>query len=136
MIWIGYILVILAGIAKAIMDKVNFHYSTSIFKKLNPLFWNPEVSWRNKWKNGDVNQGEKFFGSSTFLVWTTDAWHLFQMVNHFTLILGVLIVGFFMKDIWSLIINFIFLYINYTLIFEIFFKYILNDRKRNTTSRF
>jgi hypothetical protein len=136
MIWIGYTLVILAGISKAIMDKINFHYSTSIFKKLNPLFWNPEVSWRNKWKNGDVNQGEKFFGSSTFLVWTTDAWHLFQMVNHFTLILGVLIVGFFIKDAWIFIINFVFLYINYTLTFEIFFKYFLNDRKRNTTSRF
>lgn len=52
MIILGYILIIIASIAKAIMDKVNFHFDRSIFnnpEKFNPLFWNPDISWKNKW---------------------------------------------------------------------------------------
>lgn len=80
---ITLILVILAGILNAAMDIIvsSKRYSKSVFKML-PKNWEPffdsTVSWQNKWKNGDRNQGEKFFGSSTFLVWTTDAWHLFK----------------------------------------------------------
>lgn len=42
-------------------------------KKQN--WWNPNISWKNKYKNNDPTQGPKFFGSTTFLVWLTDAWH-------------------------------------------------------------
>jgi hypothetical protein len=80
---ITLILVILAGILNAAMDIIvsTTRYNKSVFKtlpkKLEPFF-DSTISWQNKWKNGDRNQGEKFFGSSTFLVWTTDAWHLFK----------------------------------------------------------
>jgi hypothetical protein len=80
---ITLILVILAGILNAAMDIIvsTTRYNKSVFKML-PKKWEPffdsTISWQNKWKNGDRNQGEKFFGSSTFLVWTTDAWHLFK----------------------------------------------------------
>jgi len=47
-------------------------------KKQN--WFNPKISWKNKYKNNDPKQGAKFFGSTTFLVWTTDAWHFFQMI--------------------------------------------------------
>jgi hypothetical protein len=36
----------LAAICKAIADTVRDHFSGSIFSRLNPRFWNPEVSWR------------------------------------------------------------------------------------------
>jgi hypothetical protein len=55
------------------------HYRYDNFKKrfpnANDRYWNPKVSYRNKWWHGDPMNGEKFFGSSTFLVWTTDASH-------------------------------------------------------------
>jgi hypothetical protein len=81
---ISLILVILAAIINAAMDTINARYFTSVFynekwPKFNQ-FTNPATSWQNKWKRGDRKQGEKFFGSSTFLVWTTDFWHLAKTV--------------------------------------------------------
>jgi len=80
---ISLILIILAAILNAAMDTLNARYRQSVFFtkqfRINK-FTNPEFSWQNKWKNGDRKQGELFFGSSTFLVWTTDAWHLFKTI--------------------------------------------------------
>ena len=41
-------------------------------------FWDKEVSWRNKYKNGDVEQGPAFFLSNNVLVSLTDGFHLIQ----------------------------------------------------------
>ena len=49
---IAYLLLIISGVSKAIMDKINFHYSESVFVTLNGLFWNPVYSWMNKYKEG------------------------------------------------------------------------------------
>jgi hypothetical protein len=71
--------VILAGISNSIMDTLAYHFSTSIFANFDDQsYWNPNISWKNKWKNGNPEEGEAYFGSSTFLVWTTDAWHIFK----------------------------------------------------------
>jgi len=72
------ILIILAAVLNAVMDILSYRYDISVFSKYPKFnqFTQPALSWQNKWKNGDRKQGEKFFGSSTFLVWTTDAWHL------------------------------------------------------------
>jgi len=79
---------IMAGLADGTRDVLSFRYSRSIFPQADgeqflgagPAFWNPDISWRNKWKDGDPEQGERFPGSSTFLVWLTDAWHLLQFI--------------------------------------------------------
>lgn len=74
-------LTIIAGILNAAMDSIAMKYNKSIFPKLFPTkdqFFNPLVSWKNKYKNGNPAQGPKFFGSTTFLAFTTDAWHLFK----------------------------------------------------------
>ena len=62
------------------MDVLNVFFTTSKFKNLNPLFWDFNRSWVNKWKNGDKAQGEKYFGSSTIFVHFTDGWHLFKSI--------------------------------------------------------
>ena len=50
MIYIGFLLFILSGMFEAVMDKLQFHYEQSIFKNFkNQLFWNPDVSWKNKY---------------------------------------------------------------------------------------
>lgn len=79
---ISLILIIIAAGLNAAMD-MNFNqFDNSKFSlpTMNPLFWNPNKSWVNKWKNGDKAQGEKFFLSSTALVFLTDSWHLFKML--------------------------------------------------------
>lgn len=52
--------------------------ASKIAKFKNQKWWNWFISGGNKWKNGDIKQGEKFFGSSTFLSWVTDAFHMFK----------------------------------------------------------
>ena len=63
----------LAAVCNAVMDVLAFKYKRSIFNKLDPDFWNPSRSWRNKYKDQEEPKGPKFFGSTTFLVFTTDA---------------------------------------------------------------
>ncbi len=67
------ILLILSATVKAVMDHIRFGHF--VYKG---NWWNPDESWKLKWKNGDHLQGERFFGSSTFLVFLTDGWHFFQ----------------------------------------------------------
>lgn len=74
-----FICLYFAGLCEAAMDALAHYYEQSIFKKLNPNYWNPVVSGVNKWKNGDRTQGERFFLSSTLLVGFTEGWHLFKM---------------------------------------------------------
>ncbi len=80
---------IIAAISDAAMDIIQFKFHSSIFSKsINFWYWfNPEESWRNKYKNRDPKQGPAFFGSTTFLCWLTDAWHFFQiiMISCFTI---------------------------------------------------
>ena len=85
---IGILLVVLASYAEAVMDKINFHFDRSVFKeKKNHLFWNPQESWKNKWKE-DLKT-EKFLGSSTIFVFTTDAWHLYKFIRNTSLFIGL-----------------------------------------------
>ena len=70
----------LAGIANGVMDTLQFHYSSSIFPPKS-LFWNPAISWRNKYKNGDPKEGPRFPGSTTIFVALTDGWHLMKALN-------------------------------------------------------
>jgi hypothetical protein len=125
---ISLILLILSGIFKAIMDVLNFHYSKSIFRKLKSqkaLNWfDSSVSWKNKYKNGDQTQGAKFFGSTTFLVWTTDAWHFFQMLFLTTMFLSIVV---YVPIVYWLI-DFVIYRIVFGFIFELFYSEILESK--------
>jgi hypothetical protein len=97
----------LAGASEGVMDKINFHYFKSIFReedKFNQKFWNPEISWENKYKD-IVNYEPKFWGSTTFFVAFTDAWHFFQLINNFLVFLGLFLMIFstyyFVEDCFS-----------------------------------
>ena len=86
------LLFVVAGVANAVMDKVQFHFDKSMFRTFaNQQFWDPGVSWRNKWKNGNKEDGEKFWGSSTVFVFTTDAWHLFKWIFTHSLFIGTVL---------------------------------------------
>ena len=90
MIYIGFLLFVLAGFCEAVMDKLQFHYDISIFKNFkNQLFWDPKISWRNKYEDGDPLKGEKFFLSRSLFVGLTDAWHLFKLLRNLFIFSGI-----------------------------------------------
>jgi hypothetical protein len=121
---LAFLLLIISGVSKAVQDKVNFHFSESIFAKLNGYFWNPVYSSLNKWKDGIKKRGEKFFGSSTFLVGVTDAWHLFQTIRDTTFAIAFFLLGA-CSTWWSALIG----YALSRIIFQVFFKKIFTKNK-------
>ena len=80
---------VIFGVSKSISDISESCFNTSRLKYLNPLFWEKHQSWKNKWKNGNPKDGERFLGSSTLLVWITDAWHLFIGLSYMALSIAV-----------------------------------------------
>lgn len=116
-------LVALSCACRSAKDKVAHHYDQSVFSRLNPRFWDPSVSYRNKWKNGNKREGERFWGSSTIFVNLTDAWHLFSSLEllcaHLALSIGVsqfvpvhlLLILLGVKIIYALCFNFCYDYL-------------------------
>lgn len=122
------LLIFIAGASKGIMDTLQFHFDKSIFKNLNVSFWNPQISYINKWKNADAKK-ERFFGSSTFLAWTTDAWHFFQSIFLTSIFISIVLYvpypEFGLNKFWSLVIDFIGLRLVFGIAFTLFYNYLL-----------
>jgi hypothetical protein len=97
-------LLLISAIANATMDYLQFHY-----RSLNE-FWNPKLSWRNKYKLGNPKKGEKFLLSTTILVSFTDGWHLMQNVFLSSLFLWAVYFApnhFFDNHVLNFIANFV-----------------------------
>jgi hypothetical protein len=125
-ILLGLILVSISGLAECIMDKIQFHFWKTPFSDFkNNLFWDPQLSWKNKWKNGDPKLGEKFPGSSTLFVGLTDAWHLFKTVHNLTLFSGLFFISISGVSVLFMLIWFLVARILFGLIFSLGFKYII-----------
>jgi hypothetical protein len=122
-LWV-YLFVIIAAVAKAAMDKLQFHFYNSIFSEQNHFFWNPDESWKNKWKNGNVLFGEKFPFSSTILVFLTDGWHLMQFIFLNTFFLALFLIALQDFNYSEAIVQLILLRALFGLVFELHFKYI------------
>lgn len=73
--------VFVSGILDGTIETINYHYESGFkprFPNANDQFWNPAVSWKNKYKNGDPALGPKFTGSTTIFACTTDAYHMLR----------------------------------------------------------
>ena len=99
---ISSVLVLLAGICNAVMDNLKFHWYKSVFSTLSNTRWYEPESWKNKYKNRDIEQGEAFCGSTTIFVFVTDAWHFFQMLWRLFLT-GAVVVSSFVGVEFSII---------------------------------
>lgn len=93
---------LLAGIAEGVMDFLNFHYNGV------SNFWHPDLSWKNKWENGDPLKGERFFLSSTALVFITDGWHMMKFIRNRCFDLAVLFLCLYLglSFCWSVSVMF------------------------------
>lgn len=116
---ISLILIFVAALCNAIMDVLDFKFNASIFSLCKNQSWiDPSISWKNKWKNGDYTQGEKFFGSSTFLVFVTDLWHF----SKFMMLLLIMCAIVFYKPIVNVWVDILILYCVFTITFEILYS--------------
>ena len=124
---ISLLLVALAAICNAVMDVISFHYKQSIFTKYNPQWWNPAISWKNKYVDyskfaeytGKVSKLEKrIFILNLFSIkyptFLTDAWHFFKslmiVLLGFAIVLYVPVVNIYVDIIlvglaWNLVFN-------------------------------
>lgn len=75
----GAITTFAGGALNGIAEDLQFHYPEfkRTFPNVNDQFWNPQISWKNKYEDWDKGiRAEKFPFSSTALAWTTDGYHL------------------------------------------------------------
>lgn len=101
-------LLLLSAIFKAVSDTLQHHYSTSIFKNLNPGWWNPAVSW----------QKVKLI---PFTSYRPDAWHL---SNSFMIVCFVLF-GTLYGQLFNWWIDTIILGAVWILMFNLFYDKVL-----------
>ena len=123
---ITIIFITLAAIFNSLMDTVSFHYNASIFMNYSKLrqFLDVNHSWRNKYKNGNPLDGRKFFGSTTFLVFLTDGWHLFKS----SMLLCFAIAIVYYKPLINPVVDIFILHTWFGIVFEFFFAYVLKQR--------
>ena len=134
---ISLILVIIAGIFNAVMDKIDFNFTTSIFKNKNPKFWNLKESWKNQWSWPlEPYTGWYYFGlykprnkenfpySSTFLVVLTDAWHLSKTLMLISLSTAIICY----TPLITPIIDVFLMFCGFTVTFTYFYEYILKSK--------
>ena len=97
-VWlVGLLLsVFVMGAAKGVSDCLQFHYGSSIFSEFkNQQFWDPEISWKNKYKDWDGGDASAAFPlSKSVLVVLTDGWHTSEAVAMIANVLAV-VFGFY-----------------------------------------
>jgi hypothetical protein len=76
----------LSGALDGTIESISFHYQDGFKRALphvNDQFWNPAISWTNKYKNGNQADGPKYIGSTTIFVAPTDAYHSLRTARNF-----------------------------------------------------
>lgn len=69
-----------AGAFEGVAETLKWHYweFEGVHSGADEQYWNPSVSWVNKYKGGVSANGAKFPLSTTAFVWMTDGYHLMR----------------------------------------------------------
>lgn len=107
------LLITLCAFFKAVSDVLADHFPSSIFSKLNPMFWDKEISWQRKYKKG-------------WQYWDpiSDAWH----ISNGCMISCFIAAGIFFPA-YNPIIVFGAAGVWFTLVFNTFYNHILKHKK-------
>jgi hypothetical protein len=91
-IWTGG-LAFVAGSSKGFNETLQFNYQKfrETFGGTNDQWFNPKISWRNKYEGGNPDNGPKYFLSTSLLVMLTDQYHLNNFI-HKSAILSALVI--------------------------------------------
>lgn len=93
-------LLFIAGLCEGFIESLKYQYK-EVKKRLPFLsdqFWNPALSWKNKYKNHDPLQGPRFWLSTSALVWLTDAYHLMNTIGNLFLFSNVGFIAYLITD--------------------------------------
>lgn len=92
----------ISGYMDGLNDAISFHYNSfqSVHPKANPQFWNPQISWTNKYDNVE-KKTENYPLSTTALVFLTDGYHLTNMINRTSFIGGTIFITIGKKRKWT-----------------------------------
>jgi hypothetical protein len=121
-------LTMVSGMFDGTAETLKFH-TPNFFKRCpgaNPQFWNPGLSWVNKWKNGDPDQGERFWQSSRAFVCTTDGYHLMRTGRNL-FAMGAIVVHLGEKREWykyliDFAVNYLAFSVGFTITYDLIFK--------------
>lgn len=77
------ILLLIAGLTNGLMDTLAFHFTKDnyLWRFKSKWFGNPADTWKNKHKNYPEDKSPRYWGATTFLSFTTDAWHFFKFLQ-------------------------------------------------------
>jgi hypothetical protein len=133
---ISLILCLVLGIIDAAKDQITFRYKYSVFANLNSQFWDPIVSWKNKYKLPleqykskwyhfklfEPLLTERFAYSTTAFIFITDAWHLLKALY----IMCIICIIFFYSKLVGLSADIILCYCAYSFTFNLFENKLFN----------
>lgn len=106
-----------AGAWEGVRDATDHHYASvkRVLPFINDQYFNNDLSWHNKYLNGDPAQGPAFPGATGMLVSTTDFWHRANFERNKCIIVGAVIPLWTKPDIKGLALEFICYSIAYNL---------------------
>ena len=123
---LAFFLCFFSGLFDGIAETLKFHPFGffHVFRKASKNFWDNNISWKNKYKNNDPAQGEKFFLSTGALVSLTDGYHLTRLLRNQFIIFAILVMP--TLPLWYMyVVAYILCYLAYTVGFALMYDHIL-----------
>jgi len=107
------------------MDTLAHHHAVSVFKNHDTMAFFGANSWVRKYKDFNPIAGRKHIGSKTWLVWTTDGWHLFQFFMIWCLVFSILTFEIKMDTLEYFVMAAVVYRVVWGMVFEAFYGFIL-----------
>lgn len=142
-ILISCLFMFLAGLFNSCMDVLKYRFDQSVFKRLNADFWDPEISWMNKYDTFWVDEKrfitympdgsikERFFLSTTMFVFVTDGWHLCKALMFFCIEIAITVPALYWLDVawWYWLVVPLLLAVSRSVAFNLFYERVLVWKK-------
>jgi len=118
------ILLCIAGLSNGLMDTLAYHFTNDnyLYRFKSNWFGNPADTWKNKYKNYPEDKSPAYWGATTFLSFTTDAWHFFKFFQLQAFKVAITI-GFPITITNIQVVDFVIVFIAITLIISIGFHF-------------
>lgn len=135
MIVVLLMMTLIHSVLTAMSDTLCFRFKKSIFRDWDPEIWYPNISFKNKFREKTEKSGAKFFGALDVLSFFTEGFGYIRFTQMIILALSVFIVSLSIVEnsqgaIYKLLMVFPVLYIEWSLIYRLFYYKIFRWRKK------